>query len=142
MQYLQIIWQSTCQLTSTSICLITQTNSNMKNSMVNFLLLLFSTRGILFQEFRSKKSNLFVEAAIQNVDQFKYVEFNSVFAFFLFQIRNAIFGLIWSKNSKLSHYPEIQCLDYFECAKFNGDVPFFCFKPYFATFVQKSYLTF
>ena len=76
-------------------------------------------------QIRFKKSKLFVEVELWNLDWFKYVEFDGDFNFIAFYIGNTLFGLIWTKKSKLSVHLifGIWYLDCFENIKL--DVMFF-----------------
>ena len=67
----------------------------MRNSIVMFIFVLSLTINIFFWKICSKKSKLFVEADIRNLELLKYLEFVSDVHFF-YRLEILFFGLTWS----------------------------------------------
>ena len=116
----------------------TQSNSNMKNSMLMFTV--FERKYPFYGKSVSKNQNRLLK--LKSGKQTNSNTQNSIVIFILLFFRLKLFELIQSKTSKLSVQVEIWQLDYFECAKFDGHVLSFLFQTFFASFVQKNYLSF
>ena len=116
----------------------TQSNSNMKNSVVMFTV--FERKYPFYGKSVSKNQNHLLKLKFGK--QTNSNTQNSMVIFILLFFRLELFELIQSKTSKLSVQVEIWYLDYFECVKFDGHVLSFLFQTFFASFVQKNYLSF